>query len=187
MNNLHSRRELFVPSLGGLIGFFLVIGATITVLVVGFMRGASVFGGGLQSWKDSFVTAIFVPALISLGAAMPAWVLGAKWWHGLLAGIVAALVFIYIELNGGKQFNYGLFSQRETFAHISAALVTVLIATLWRNKFQTRGYITMFAISVTLVGLRFMVLEEDFLVGIIFSLLAWILLPAMVVFTKETA
>jgi hypothetical protein len=118
---------------------------------------------------------------------MPAWVLGAKWWHGLLAGIVAALVFIYIQLNGGKQFNYGLFSQRETFAHISAALVTVLIATLWRNKFQTRGYITMFAISVTLVGLRFMVLEEDFLVGIIFSLLAWILLPAMVVFTKETA
>lgn len=75
MNNMNLQKKLLSATKGGIAGFFLVLLANITILVVGFMEGASVFGGGLHSWKDNLVTAIFVPILISLGAAIPGWVL----------------------------------------------------------------------------------------------------------------
>ena len=180
MNNPSSRRELFFVAAGGLAGFFIILLAIVIVFVVALFAGGFVFGGSIDSWRDSLIISIFVPILISFGAGIPTWILGTKFWRGLLAGIAAMIVFVYIELNGGKQGNYGIFSQRETFAYISAALVTILIATIGRNKFQLKEYIRISAISVVLVVLRFIVPEEDFLVGIVCSLLAWILLPTMV-------
>jgi hypothetical protein len=182
MNNVNFKMKLVSAARGGIAGFFLVLLGNIAVLVVGIMEGAVVFGGGLHSWKDNLVTAIFVPVLISLGAALPGWVLGNKWWRGLLAGIIAMAAFIYIELNGGKQFNYGIFSQRETIAYISTALVSVLVATVGRNEFQPRGYVLIFAISAVSVGLRFIVPEENFVAGFVVSLLAWSLLPTAIAF-----
>jgi hypothetical protein len=180
MNNFRSRRALVVAAVGGLIGFFLVMGAIITVLVVGFMRGAHVFGGGIQSLKDTLITAIFVPALVSLGAAIPAWVLGVKWWHGLLAGVIAMLVFGYIELNGGKQFTYGMFSPRETFAYISAALVSVLIATVSRNTLHPTKSLFLLVFVIGMVILRIMLSKQ--IVGFVVSLLVWMILPLGVTF-----
>src|SRR5688572_13753553 len=114
MDNPNLGRKLFFATAGGLAGFFVILLAVGIVLVAAFQAGGLIFGGGIHSWQDHLFIAILVPTLISLGAAMPAWGLGAKWWHGLLTGIIAMIVFIYIESDGGKQVNYAPFSQRET-------------------------------------------------------------------------
>ena len=185
MNNFHLQKRLLIAAAGGLAGFFLTLLAVITVIVVALMSGTFVFGGGTPSPGGKFVVNVLVPLLICIGAAIPAWKVGTKWWYGLLAGIVAMIVFVFIELNGGGQVNYGIFSQRETIAYISAALVSAFSVTVGRNEFQSKGYVLMFVISVVATGLRFIVPEENFVVGFIASLLAWILLPLAVAFATD--
>jgi hypothetical protein len=187
MNNLNSRRELFVAAGGGLVGFFVILLAIFTVFVVALTSsGAFVFGGGIYKDRQLFIVYRLVPLIIVLGSSIPPWVLGASWWRGLLAGIAAMGIFIFIETNGGQPVDYGLYSQRETLAYISAALVSVLIATIGRNEFKPRGYVVLFAVSVALAGLRLVVPEENFVVGIVASLLAWIILPLAVAFFTMT-
>ena len=181
-NKLNPRRKLFFAAAGGLAGYFVTVLAIFTVIVVALMSGAFVFGGGISSRSEKLLISVLVPTLISLGAGIPAWTLGAKFWRGLLAGIVAMGVFIFIESNGGQQVDYGLFNQRETLAYISAALVSVLIATVGRNELHPRKFVVLITFVVALGGLRFVVPEENFVVGIVASLLAWILLPLSAAF-----
>src|SRR5215211_6219494 len=182
MNNFNLQKRLLIAATGGLAGFFLTLFAVIAVIVVALMSGAFVFGGGTPSPSGKFVIHVLVPLLISFGAAIPAWNLGTKWWYGLLAGTVAMVVFVYIELNEEGQVNYGIFSQRETIAYISAALVSAFSVTVGRREFQSKGYVLMFVISVVAIGLRLLVPEKNFVVGFIASLLAWLLLPLAVAF-----
>jgi hypothetical protein len=182
MNKPNPQNRLIIVFYCGLAGLFVVILAIVIVFVAAFSAGGLSFGGGIHSWSDNLVVSVFVPVLISLGAAIPAWGLGAKWWHGLLAGTVAMMVFIGIESNGGQQVNYGLFSQRETLAYISAVMVSTFIAILGRKQFQPKGYLLIFAFLVIAAGLMFIVPEEQFAGGFIISLLAWILLPSAVAF-----
>jgi len=182
MNNFSLQKRLLIAATGGLAGFFLTLLATIAVIVVALMSGTFVFGGGMPSPGGKFVINILVPILISFGSAIPAWNLGTKWWYGFLAGTVAMVVFVSIELNEEGQVNYGIFSQRETIAYISAALVSAFSVTVGRREFQSKGYVLMFVISVVAIGSRLLVPEENFVVGFIASLLAWILLPVAVIF-----
>ncbi len=182
MNKFFPQHNSYIAAAGGLAGFFVVFLATAIVFVAALFAGGFVFGGGIHSWSDSLIVSIFVPVLISIGAAIPPWILGDKFWRGLFAGVIAMIVFIYIELNGGHQVNYGIFSQRETLAYISAILVSMLISVAGRKEFQAKGYVTILALSTLLVGLRFLVPEVDFVIGIVVSLLAWILLPPAVAY-----
>jgi hypothetical protein len=179
MNSSNLLRQLFLAAAGGLVGFFVILLAVGIVIVAAFLAGGFSIGGGIHSWQDNLFITILVPTLISLGAAIPAWGLGAKWWHGLLAGIIAMIVFIYIESNGGKQVNYAVFSQRETLAYVSTALVSVLIAAVGRKKFYPINFILLTLVAI-LAGLSLVVVdiaEESYKVGFAVSLLGWILFP----------
>lgn len=187
MNNPNLRRKLFFAAAGGLVGFFVILLAVGIVLVAAFQAGGLIFGGGIHSWQDHLFIAILVPTLISLGAAMPAWGLGAKWWHGLLAGIIAMIVFIYIESNGGKQVNYSVFSQREKLAYVGTALVSVLIAVVGMKKLYPINFLllTLVAILARFSLVVIDMVEESYKVGFVVSLLAWIILPMAAAFTTN--
>jgi hypothetical protein len=170
--------KFFFAPAGGLVGFFVVLFAEGIVILIAFKSGALSFGGTL-SWQANLLIDILAPMLISLGAAIPAWGLGAKWWHGLLAGMIAMIVFIYIESDGGKQVDYGVFSPRETLAYISTALVSVLIAVVGMKKFYPMNFLllTLVAILARFSLVVIDMVEESYKVGFAVSLLAWILFP----------
>ena len=175
-NNLP--KKLFFAAAGGLVGFFVVLLAVGIVILVAFQSGALSFGGTL-SWQENLFIDILMPTLISLGAAIPAWGLGAKWWHGLLAGMIAMIVFIYIESDGGKQVNYAPFSQRETLAYVSTALVSALIAMVAMKKFYSINFLflTLVAILARFSLIAIDMVEGGYKLGFAVSLLAWILFP----------
>src|SRR6266487_4769611 len=177
MNDINVQKKLFFAAAGGLVGFFVMLLAVGIVFVAALLAGGFSFGGGIHSWQDNLFIAILVPTLISLGAAIPAWRLGAKWWHGLLAGIIAMIAFIYIESNGGKQVNYSFFSEHETLAYVSTALVSILIAIAARKKFQVQKSASLFAVAAILVVLRLVISDENASIGFAISLLAWVVLP----------
>jgi hypothetical protein len=178
MDNPSLRQKLFFAAAGGLVGFFIILLAVGIVILVAFQSGALSFGGTLSRQENLFID-ILVPTLISLGAAIPAWGLGAKWWHGLLAGMIAMTVFIYIESDGGKQVNYAPFSQRETLAYVSTALVSVLIAVVGMKKLYPMNFLllTLVAILARFSLVVIDMVEESYKVGFVVSLLAWIILP----------
>ena len=78
MNKPNPQNRLIIAFAGGLVGFFVLFLAIVIVFVVALSAGGLSFGGGIHSWSDSLVISIFVPVLISLGAAIPAWALGAN-------------------------------------------------------------------------------------------------------------
>lgn len=179
MDSTHNLpKKLFFAAAGGLVGFFVVLLAVGIVILVAFQSGALSFGGTL-SWQENLFIDILMPTLISLGAAILAWGLGAKWWHGLLAGMIAMIIFIYIESDGGKQVNYAPFSQRETLAYVSTALVSALIAMVAMKKFYLINFLLLTLVAI-LAGLSLVLIdmvEGSYKLGFAVSLLAWILFP----------
>ena len=116
MTRLKTRSKLFLAAAGGLAGFFILIIAGITYFVLAVWMGGFGFGLGLLSPTESFIVSVVASVLISLGAGIPAWALGANRRRGLLAGLAAMSVFTYIS-GKGHDINYAPFMEYDTLAY----------------------------------------------------------------------
>lgn len=143
------------------------------------------FGAGLLSPSESFIISVIVSVLISLGAGIPAWALGANRRRGLLAGLVAMSVFIYIS-SKGQDINYAPFIEYDTLAYISAILVSTVIATIVKNKIRFVGIAILIALTLEILRLRNVLSlvypYSEQMIGFVASLLAWIFLPLIAAF-----
>lgn len=178
MTNLSWRRRLFLATLGGLAGLFIVYLA-MTIALGAAVQAMSIFSPGTFSIWGTLMFFGLAPTLIIFGAAITAWALGARLWRGLLAGVVALGTFAFLELG---QTNYSPFNIRETLAFVGGALATVFVSTVGRGEQRTR----MLAAGLTLVfalalgGLRLVVPGKES--GLVISILAWIILPLVATF-----
>ena len=143
------------------------------------------FFGSSLSPSENLVILGFVPMMIAFGASIPAWALGANLWRGMLSGVAAMAIFVFVDVSAG-QINYAPFSEYETMAFIIAVLVTLLIATAGKNNLQLGGLVTLLVPAAALIVLRFVLPGRDLLVGPIIALLAWILLPLVAAFATDT-
>ncbi|HEX9839522.1 MAG TPA: hypothetical protein VGA72_09255 [Anaerolineales bacterium] len=185
MTKLKTRSKLFLAAAGGLAGFFILITAGITYFILAVSMGGFGFGAGLLSPSESFIISVIVSVLISLGAGIPAWALGANRRRGLLAGLVAMSVFIYIS-SKGQDINYAPFIEYDTLAYISAILVSTVIATIVKNKIRFVGIAILIALTLEILRLRNVLSlvypYSEQMIGFVASLLAWIFLPLIAAF-----
>ena len=185
MNKLNPRKRLFLAAAGGLAGFLVLIVAGITYLILAVRMGGFGFGLGLLSPSESFIISVIVSVLISLGAGIPAWALGANRRQGLLAGLVAMAVFNYIS-GKGHDINYGPFNEYDMLAYVSAILVSTVVATIGKNKIRLGGMAILIALTGEILRLRsvlplFYQYNEQ-LIGFVVPLLAWIFFPLIAAF-----
>jgi len=110
MANLSWGRRLFLTTLGGLAGLFIVYLA-LAIALGAAVQAMSIFSPGSFSSWGTLIFFGLAPALIIFGAAITAWTLGARLWRGLLAGVVALGAFAFLEVG---QANYSPFNVRET-------------------------------------------------------------------------
>ena len=108
--------------------------------------------------SESFAISVIVSVLISLGAGIPAWALGANRRRGLLAGLVAMAVFNYIS-GKGHDFNYAPFDEYDMLAYINAILVSTVIATIGKNKIRLGGMVILIALTFELLHLRYVLIS----------------------------
>jgi hypothetical protein len=180
MPELNPQRRLLIVIAGGLAGFFTLLLAWLI-----FMRVVvSHFFGGSLSPLENLVILGFVPMMIVFGASIPAWAIGANLWRGMLAGVVAMALFVFIDISGA-QINYAPFIEYETIAFVIAALTTVLITAAGKNMLHLGVLISLLILTVTLITLRFVLPGRDLLVGPLISFLAWILLPTLTVIYRR--
>ena len=143
------------------------------------------FGLGLLSPNESFIISVIVSVLISLGAGIPAWALGANRRRGLLAGLAAMSVFTYIS-GKGHDINYAPFGEYDTLAYISAILVSTVIATIGKNKIRLGGIAFLIALTLEILRLRDVLplfySHNEQLIGFVVPLLAWIFFPLIAAF-----
>jgi len=176
-DNINLPRKLLVAAAGGLAGFFVLLVAWLIFLRVLISH---IFGSSL-SLLDGLIILCLIPTIIVWGASIPARVLGTSSRRSLLAGIVAMLAFILIDISGAS-INYAPFFEYETVAFIIAVLIAVLIATIERNRSRTVGGTIELMVAIVLIGLRFTFPGKDLWVGFIVSLLAWVILPMVAAF-----
>jgi hypothetical protein len=176
---------LFFAAIGGLFGFFVLIIAGLIYFILAVWRGGFGFGAALLSPSESFAISFLVSVFISFGAGIPAWVLRANRWQGLLAGLVAMVVFTYIS-NMGQDINYAPFIEYDTLAYVSAILVSVGIATFRKNKIRIIGVAILIALTAEIFRWRSFLLllypYDEQMIGFVASLLAWIFLPLIAAF-----
>lgn len=176
-NNINPLTKLLFAAGGGLAGFFVLLVAWLAFwrIVIDHLFGSSL------SLLEILVILCLIPAVIAFGASIPARVLCGNSRRSLLAGIVAMLVFILVDVRGAS-INYAPFVEYETVAFIIAALISVLIATIERNKLQTVGIIIELMVAIILTGLWFIFPGKAILFGFVFSLVSWITLPVVATF-----
>jgi len=176
-------KKLFIVAISGIVGFLLF-----TLARFIFMRVviSHFFGSALSSW-EKLIIFVFVPIMIILGASIPAWALGASWWHRILAGTIAMGVTVLVLIFGDS--NYSPFNDRETLQFVSPVCVTVLIANITRKDRLPLGKIVVFIIIIAFLSLKLIIPEYDikvddinFKIGFLISLLAWTMLPPIAAF-----
>lgn len=143
------------------------------------------FGLGLLSPGESFIVSIVASVLISLGAGIPAWALGANRRRGFLAGLAAMAVFNYIS-GKGHDINYAPFNEYDTLAYVSAILVSTIIATIGKNKIRLGGMAILIALTGEILHLRtalpLFYLYNEQMIGFVVPLLTWIFFPLIAAF-----
>ena len=181
MVKLNRRREFFVAILSGVTGFGVLL---LSWLI--FMRIVlgHFFGGAMSLWENLVILCV-VPLLIAIGAAIPAWTLGATIQHSLISGIISMTVFVLVDVTGART-NYAPFVEYETVAFILAAFVTVVIAISQQNDLSSARLNIIFWSAIALIGLRFILPGNDIAVGISISFLAWVTLPLVATIFKRT-
>ncbi|PWH13804.1 MAG: hypothetical protein DDG60_09600 [Anaerolineae bacterium] len=178
MANLSWGRRLFLTTLGGLAGLFIVYLA-MAIALGAAVQAMSIFSPGSFSSWGTLIFFGLAPALIIFGAAITAWALGARLWRGLLAGVVTLGAFAFFEVG---QANYSPLNVRETLAFVGGALATVLVSTVGRGEQRAwilaAGLILMLALALS--GLRLILPGKES--GLVISILAWIILPLAATF-----
>jgi hypothetical protein len=185
MISLHKRLSIAVA--GGLAGFCVLILAWFIFMITALAAADFPFGGGSPSFGENFILYGFVPMLISLSAAIPAWTLGAKFLLGLFAGITAMGCFILIDIVIAPPLvSYGAFNIYETHAVITTVFVSVLITLVGKNGFRLSQLAILVILTWVLIQLRSVLplylLEREQIIGFVISLLAWIVLPTAAAF-----
>jgi hypothetical protein len=170
-----------MAAIGGLSGFFVLLIARTVVFAVTVMSG-SIFGGSSLSAGESLIIFGFVPILISLGAAIPAWALGSDLWGGILAGVIATSVVLLIHAVGNPV--YSPFNSRERLEFVSAIGVSVLISVFRRGWLPLGNLAVLLTLIILFLALTFVIPGNEIelnnipaKVGFVLSLLAWLTLP----------
>ena len=187
MANRNPRRILFVAAAGGLAGFFVILLARTIAILVAVASTNLIFGGSNFSPGASLILFGFVPIFVIIGAGIPAWVLGATLGRGLLGGMIAMGVIVFIRVFGDP--NYSPFNDRETLEFVSSICVAMLASMIGREWLQWGKLAVVFILMIAFLVLKFVIPGNEIelgnvsvKVGLVVSLLAWILLPLVVAF-----
>jgi len=185
MTDLFQKHKLLFAIAGGLAGFLVLIVAGITYFILAVRMGGFGFGLGLLLPSESFIISVIVSVLISLGAGIPAWALGANRRRGLLAGLVAMAVFNYIS-GKGHDINYAPFGEYDVLVYLGAILVSTAIAIIGKNKIRLGGIAILIVLTLEILHLRYVLISvysySEQAIGFVASLLTWIFFPFIAAF-----
>ena len=182
MNHIQLRKQLLIAAAGGLAGFCILILAWFIFFVIALSAADFLFGGGSPSAGESLIMSGLVPIIIALSAATPAWILRAKFWLGLLAGIMGMSFFIlFDEILRPPLVSYGAFDLYETRAAISAIAVTMFVITIGNNRFRLGGSVVLVILTWILILVRSILPlfdpSREQIIGLATSLFAWTVVP----------
>jgi hypothetical protein len=166
-------RKTALASVAGVAAFIISLVAFLAALLYDF-RLDIVGGSAPPTLFDQLIWYVGAPALASLGGLLPVRVLDVRWQRGLLSACIAhiislqvAIAIFYLNPDAGIALSITL-----------GAVLTVLFATVGRADISPKGLAIVFGVAA-LVLFLFGVLK------LVSGLLAWGLLPAVIVLVQS--